>query len=67
MDKMDPLKRGLVVFAILAVLTAIEYFLGINHVPQILLWVVALVKLLFVVQFFMHISRLFGSDEGGHE
>lgn len=64
---MNPLKRGIYVFAGLAILTIIEYFLGTNQVPQILLWVVAIVKGLLVLQFFMHVNRIFGGDEGGHE
>ncbi len=64
---MDSLKRGILVFVGLAVLTIVEYFLGTNQVPQILLWVIALTKALLVLQFFMHFSRLFGEDDGGHE
>ncbi len=64
---MNPLKRGVFVFIALLVLTAIEYFLGIRQVPQILLWVIAIVKALLVLQFFMHFNRLFDGDEGGHE
>ncbi len=61
----NDLRRGLVVFLILAVLTAGEYFLAINQVPTILLWVIALAKGALVVWFFMHVFRVFGS-EGGH-
>ncbi len=64
MKTMQPLRRGIVVFAILAVLTIIEYFLAINEVPQILLWTTALIKLVLVLQYFMHIYRVFRSDEG---
>jgi hypothetical protein len=63
--KSDDLRRGLVVFLILAVLTGVEYFLAISQVPSILLWVIALGKGALVVWFFMHIFRVFGS-EGGH-
>jgi len=61
------LKRGVVVFAVLAVLTAVEYYLGINEVPSILLWITALVKAGLVLWFFMHLPRVFSSEEGGHE
>jgi hypothetical protein len=61
----NDLRRGLVVFLVLAVLTAVEYILAISQVPSILLWVIALSKGALVVWFFMHVFRVFGS-EGGH-
>ncbi len=64
MKNIQPLRRGIVIFAILAVLTIIEYFLAINGVPQILLWTTALIKLVLVLQYFMHVYRVFRSDEG---
>ena len=67
MMKLSALKRGVIVFFILAVLTAIEYYLGINEVPSILLWAIALIKMVLVLQFFMHINRVINPDKGGHE
>ena len=67
MKSLPPLKRGIVVFVILGFLTAIEYIMGINQVPQILLWTIAIIKLLFVVQFFMHIYKVINPNDGGHE
>jgi len=67
MSKLHPLKRGVVIFLLLGILTIIEYFLGINQVPQILLWTIAVIKLLLVLQYFMHIYKVFGSDDGGKE
>lgn len=62
------LRRGVIVFAALAVLTAIEYLLGVNEAPAILLWIVALLKAGLVLWFFMHLPRVFNPDnEGGHE
>lgn len=61
----DDLKRGVVVFLILAVLTALEYVMGVSQVPYILMWLIALVKGGLVLWFFMHVFRVFGS-EGGH-
>jgi len=66
MKKLDSLKRGIVVFLLLAVLTAIEYFLGVNDVPQFLLWLIAIAKLVLVLHYFMHFLRLFRKDEGDH-
>ena len=67
MDKImsNDLKRGVVVFLVLALLTALEYVLGVSQVPYILMWLIALVKAGLVVWFFMHVFRVFGS-EGGH-
>jgi heme/copper-type cytochrome/quinol oxidase subunit 4 len=67
MTKLHPLKRGFVIFIILGILTVIEYFLGINQVPQILLWTIAIIKVLLVLQYFMHIYKVFKSDDGGQE
>ncbi|MBE0699464.1 MAG: cytochrome C oxidase subunit IV family protein [Anaerolineaceae bacterium] len=64
--KMNPLTRGIIIFAILAVLTGIEYILGINEVPSVLLWLIALIKVGLVLWYFMHLSRIFNPD-GGHE
>lgn len=64
--KMDELTRGVLVFLGLAVLTVLEYFLAVGELPSILLWIIALIKAGLVLWFFMHISRLAGS-EGGHE
>ena len=61
------LKRGITIFVVLAVLTVIEYFLGINEAPAILMWITALVKAGLVLWFFMHLPRVFNPDEGGHE
>ena len=66
MSKLNALTRGIVVFAILAVLTGVEYILGINEAPAILLWIMAVLKGGLVLWYFMHLPRVFKS-EGGHE
>jgi heme/copper-type cytochrome/quinol oxidase subunit 4 len=38
---------------------------GVNGLPQALLWIFALIKAAVVLWFFMHIRRLF-DNEGGH-
>lgn len=63
MNKLNPLMRGVAVFALLAVLTAIEYVLGLLHVPMALMWLVALIKGGLVLWFFMHLPRVFKPDE----
>jgi heme/copper-type cytochrome/quinol oxidase subunit 4 len=61
----DGLKRGVVTFIALAVLTVIEYFAGVFEWPAILLWLLALVKAGLVLWYFMHLPRVFSSG-GGH-
>lgn len=63
--KTNELTRGVIVFAALAVLTVIEYFLGVAEAPAILLAIIAVIKAALVLWYFMHIARLFKS-EGGH-
>lgn len=50
----------------LAALTVVEYFVGINLPSTVLLFLLALIKAWLVVYFFMHISRLWTPEEGGH-
>ena len=64
--KSAALTQGLFVFIALAVLTAVEYFVGVNTDLVGLIFVLLLVKAVLVVYFYMHISRLFSSEEGGH-
>ena len=59
---MSELRRGVYVFIALAVLTAIEYILGTNEVPSIFLWMIAILKSALVLVYFMHISRVFGTE-----
>ena len=62
-SKMSPLARGLLIFTVLAALTAVEYFLAISSLPAVFLWTVAILKAALVLWFFMHISRLFEREE----
>jgi hypothetical protein len=64
-SKSSELSRGVIVFITLAVLTVVEYFLAVSHLPSLLLWIIAFGKAALVVWFFMHVFRLFRSD-GGH-
>ena len=66
MNKSANLRRGVIVFVVLAVLTVLEYFLGTHASPAIFLWLVALVKAGLVMWYFMHLKRVFRPDEGGH-
>ncbi len=64
-NKIDELKRGVLVFVALAVLTVVEYYLGTHEAAAIFLWIVALLKGGLVLVYFMHIGRVFRS-EGEH-
>lgn len=60
-------RQGIGIALILALLTVIEYFVGIAPNPSAaLLFLLALVKAALVVYFFMHISRVWSSNQGGH-
>lgn len=68
-DKSAELRRGVIVFIALAVLTAIEYGVGLletSTLSVILLVLLGLLKAGLVMWFFMHLPRVFQS-EGGHE
>lgn len=60
------LRRSVIVFLGLAILTAVEFILAKMSVPSVILWIIALTKAGLVINFFMHISRLFQPDEAGH-
>lgn len=62
---MNELQRGVAVFLALAILTALEFFIGTHEAPAIFLWIIAILKGALVVVYFMHISRLAGT-EGEH-
>jgi len=60
------LRRGIIVFLALAVLTAVEFGVARSGVPSGILWILAILKAALVINFFMHLSRVFQPDEGGH-
>ena len=62
--KAEAYRRGLYVFLFLAVMTLVEYIVGISLNSTLLLFVLALIKAAAVVQYFMHIARLW--REEGH-
>lgn len=55
----------IVIGLVLAALTVLEYFMAINHIGAGLLMLVATLKAILVIYFFMHVSRLW-TAEGGH-
>jgi hypothetical protein len=63
--KSAALRQGVIVLVVLAALTGIEYVIGTGTGTSLLL-LISLFKAVLVVQYFMHVYRLFSSEEGGH-
>lgn len=64
--KQKALRQGVIVFVVLAVLTGIEYEMGILGAPAGLLFLVAILKAASVVIYFMHVRRVLRPGEGDH-
>jgi hypothetical protein len=63
--KSAALRQGVIVLVALAALTSIEYVIGTSTGTSMLL-LLSLFKAALVIQYFMHVYRLFSSEEGGH-
>jgi len=66
-DQKAALNLGGIIFAFLAVLTALEFFIAVTMSAIVLLIIIALVKAGLVGYYYMHIYRLNQEDVGGHE
>lgn len=55
----------IVIGVILAILTIVEFYMGLWHMGAGLLMLVAALKAILVIYFFMHVSRLW-TAEGDH-
>lgn len=58
-------RTGIVVFLVVAALTAVEFYLASISGAIAVLFVIALIKAALIVRYFMHVNRLW-TDEG-HE
>lgn len=58
-------RTGLLVFLILIVLTAVEFYLASVSGTVAGLFIIALVKAALIIRYFMHVNRLWA--EGSHE
>ena len=65
-DKQSMLSQGVMIFIYLAVLTGLEFFVAISFNSVPLLVVVALVKAVLVVYYYMHVYQL-SADSGDDE
>ncbi len=55
----------IIIGIVLAVLTVVELIMALNHIGAALLLLVAALKAILVIYFFMHVSRLW-TAEGEH-
>ena len=55
-------RRGVNVFVVLAVLTAVEYAVALSLHSTVLLFIIALLKAAAIVQYFMHVYRLWREE-----
>jgi cytochrome c oxidase subunit 4 len=63
----SPYVVGGIVALILAVMTVIEYYVGLLYPSATVLFLISLVKGALVLYFFMHVYRLWRpDDEGSH-
>lgn len=62
------LRRGVVVFVGLAVLTGLEFWVAVGGLPTSLplLGIIAVGKTALIVEYYMHLRGVFQTDEGGH-
>lgn len=66
-NKRSPFVVGAIVAVVLAALTVIEYLVGIAYPSATVLFLLALLKAVLVLYFFMHVYRLWRpDDEGSH-
>jgi cytochrome c oxidase subunit III len=63
-DKASMLSQGVFIFVYLAVLTALEFFVAITFNAIPILVVIALVKAVLVVYYYMHVYQLNAENEG---
>jgi cytochrome c oxidase subunit IV len=55
-------RTGWIVFALLAVLTIVEYFVSISLNSTVLLFIIMLIKTALIVNYFMHVYRLWREE-----
>lgn len=58
-------RTGVIVFIVLVVLTAVEFYIATISGTVAGLFIVALVKAALIIRYFMHVNRLWAEE--GHE
>ena len=61
-NKAKAYRRGTIVFLVLLLLTAVEFYVGINLNSTALLLIMALLKAALIVYVFMHVYRLWREE-----
>ena len=56
-------REGIIVAIILAIVTVIEYYVALNLNSFAIMMILALLKAILVVNYFMHIRSLWSEDE----
>ncbi len=62
----SPYVRGWVVLLGLAALTAIEYGIAVTSAAVVPMLLMGMFKALLILEYFMHVSRLWSPEEGDH-
>ena len=67
-EKGTLLRRGVLVFVGLAILTGVEFWVAVGGLvaPLPLLAVVAIGKMVIIAEYYMHLRGVFQIDEGEH-
>jgi cytochrome c oxidase subunit 4 len=65
-NKRSAFRLGVYVFLALAVLTGLEFWVSASFNSAVILLVIALVKAALIVQYFMHVARLWQEESEIH-
>jgi cytochrome c oxidase subunit 4 len=57
-------RLSVIVAVVLAVLTVVEYYAALNFNSTVILFLLAMFKAVAVLNYFMHVSRLWKQEEG---
>lgn len=63
-SKSSAFELGGTVLLGLAILTAVEYAFGVRGLSVVALFIVALIKAGMILNYYMHVSRLWSDEEG---
>lgn len=62
LQKKAAMRQGNIVIAVLALLTIVEFVVAILQGTAVFLFIIALIKAALVVQYFMHVYRLWREE-----
>ena len=61
--KIAAYRLGFIILIALAALTAFEYWISVGGGTTMSLFIIALIKAQIIVQYFMHVSKLWSEEE----